>query len=79
MLQEKKAQIRRDVIAMRDALDPAERATASAAIRDRLAALPQVADARTVLAFAAFGSEVDLDPLLDDLIARGVGVFLPFV
>jgi 5-formyltetrahydrofolate cyclo-ligase len=79
LLQEKKAQIRRDVIALRDALDPAERAAASAAIRARLAALPQVSGARTVLAFAAFGSEVDLDPLLDNLIARGVGVFLPFV
>jgi 5-formyltetrahydrofolate cyclo-ligase len=79
LLQEEKAQIRRDVIARRDALDPAERAAASAAIRARLAAMPQVAAARTLLAFAAFGSEVDLDPLLEDLIARGVGVFLPFV
>jgi 5-formyltetrahydrofolate cyclo-ligase len=79
LLQEEKAQIRRDVIARRDELDPAERAAASAAIRARLAALPQVAAARTLLAFAAFGSEVDLDPLLEDLIARGVGVFLPFV
>lgn len=79
LLQEKKKQIRRDVIALRDALDPAERAAASAAIRARLAAMPQVTTARTLLAFAAFGSEVDLDPLLEDLIARGVGVFLPFV
>ena len=79
LLQEEKAQIRRDVIARRDALDPAERAAASAAIRARLAAMPQVRAARTLLAFAAFGSEVDLDPLLEDLIARGVGVFLPFV
>jgi 5-formyltetrahydrofolate cyclo-ligase len=79
LLQEEKARIRRDVIARRDALDPAERAAASAAIRTRLAAMPRIATARTLLAFAAFGSEVDLDPLLEDLIARGVGVFLPFV
>jgi 5-formyltetrahydrofolate cyclo-ligase len=79
LLQEKKAQIRRSVLADRDALDPEERATASAAIRRRLAELPQVTGARTLLAFAAFGSEVDLDPLLENLIARGVGVFLPFV
>jgi 5-formyltetrahydrofolate cyclo-ligase len=78
LLQEK-AQIRRTVIAARDALEPAEHAAASAAIRDRLAALPQVAGARTVLAFAAFGSEVALDPLLEKLIARRIGVFLPFV
>lgn len=79
LLQDKKAQIRREVLARRDALGPADRAAASAAIRERLAALPQVSGARTVLAFAAFGSEVDLDPLLEDLIARGAGVFLPFV
>jgi 5-formyltetrahydrofolate cyclo-ligase len=79
LLQEEKARIRGDVIARRDALDPAERAAASAAIRTRLAAMPRIATARTLLAFAAFGSEVDLDPLLEDLIARGVGVFLPFV
>ncbi|HSK90983.1 MAG TPA: 5-formyltetrahydrofolate cyclo-ligase [Euzebyales bacterium] len=79
MLQDRKAQIRRDVIAARDALDPAERAAASAVVRDRLAALEVVASAQTLLAFAAFGSEVDLDPLLEDRIAAGVGVFLPFV
>jgi 5-formyltetrahydrofolate cyclo-ligase len=79
LLQAKKARIRRAVIAVRDALDPTERATASAAIRDRLSSLPQVAGARTVLAFAAFGSEVDLDPLLEELIERRIGVFLPFV
>ena len=79
MLQEKKAQIRRDVIAQRDAVDPADRTRAAAAVRGRLAARDDVRSARTLLAYAAFGSEVDLDPLLEDLIARGVGVFLPFV
>lgn len=79
MLQERKAQIRRDVIARRDLVDPGARARAAAVIRDRLAARDDVRSARTLLAFAAFGSEVDLDPLLEDLIARGLGVFLPFV
>lgn len=79
MLQDNKAEIRRDVIARRDALSPTERAAASATIRARLAEMEQVRHARTLLAFASFGSEVDLDPLLEDLIARGTGVFLPFV
>jgi 5-formyltetrahydrofolate cyclo-ligase len=79
LLQEKKAQIRRAVIAQRNEVDAGERARAAAAIRSRLAARDDVRSARTLLAFAAFGSEVDLDPLLEDLIARGVGVFLPFV
>jgi 5-formyltetrahydrofolate cyclo-ligase len=79
LLQDHKAEIRRDVIARRDALSPKEHAAASATIREHLAAMDQVRRARTLLAFAAFGSEVDLDPLLEELIARGAGVFLPFV
>lgn len=67
------------MIAQRNAVDANERARAAAAIRERLAARADVRSARALLAFAAFGSEVDLDPLLEDLIARGVGVFLPFV
>jgi 5-formyltetrahydrofolate cyclo-ligase len=71
--------IRRAAIERRDALEPARRRDAAAAIRTRLAALDAVDRARTLLAFAAFGSEVDLDPLLRDVITRRVGVFLPFV
>jgi 5-formyltetrahydrofolate cyclo-ligase len=79
LLQDKKAEIRRDVIARRDAMSPVERTAASATIRAHLAAMEHVRQARTLLAFAAFGSEVDLDPMLEDLIGRGTGVFLPFV
>lgn len=78
-LPQEKAHIRRDALARRNALTPDERAAASAVIRRRLTGLEPVTTARTVLAFAAFGSEVDLDPLLAALIARGTGVFLPFV
>ena len=79
MLQDTKAEIRRDVIARRNAMPPVERAAASAAIRAHLAALDQVRQARTLLAYAAFGAEVDLDRMLEDLIGRGTGVFLPFI
>lgn len=79
LLQEQKARIRHDALARRDAMATAARAAASATIRRRLLRLPAVASARTLLAFAAFGSEVDLDPLLTDLAARGIGIFLPFV
>lgn len=71
--------MRREVLARRDALPSAERASASAAIRARLLGLDAVAGARTLLAFAAFGTEVQLDPLLSDRIAHGVGVFLPYI
>jgi 5-formyltetrahydrofolate cyclo-ligase len=79
LLQEAKAHIRREVLARRDALDAAYRATASAAICARLTAHDDVETARTLLAFAPFGSEVALDPLLQQIIDRGSGLFLPFV
>lgn len=79
MLQEDKRQIRRDVLALRDAMSDDVRAAASRAITTRLGTLPSVARARTLLGFASFGTEVQLDPLLHDAIARGVGVFLPWI
>lgn len=79
LTQEAKAQVRRHALARRDAMTPDQRRRASAAIRDRLLALDVVADARTLLGFASFGTEVRLDPLLDERIAQGVGVFLPYI
>lgn len=74
-----KAELRRRVLARRDTLDPAARARASTRIHARLGGLDAVRSARTLLAYAAIGSEVDLDPLLRTTIAAGVGVFLPYV
>jgi len=79
LVQEAKARIRREVLARRDALSSDERARASAAIRDRLLDLEAVTGARTMLGFASFGTEVQLDPLLRDRIGQGVGVFLPYI
>ena len=74
-----KARLRTEVLQARAAVPEALRAAASAAVRRRLAALPEVAGARALLAYAAFGSEVDLDPLLADAAAAGRGVLLPYV
>lgn len=74
-----KARIRRAALERRAALGPDRRAAAAATIRERLGALPWIAEARTVLAFAAFRDEVDLDPMLTTTMARGVGVFLPWI
>jgi 5-formyltetrahydrofolate cyclo-ligase len=71
--------MRTEVLAARAALSPARRAEASAVIRRRLEALPELREARVVLGYAAFGAEVDLDPWLERLLDRGVGVFLPWV
>lgn len=74
-----KAELRRAALERREALGADRRATAAAAIRERLGALSWIQGARTLLAYAAFGDEIDLDPLLEAHIARGVGVFLPWI
>jgi 5-formyltetrahydrofolate cyclo-ligase len=79
LVHEPKARMRREVLARRDALSVDLRARASAAVRAHLRRLPEIERARTLLAFASFGSEVALDPFLDDRIDAGVGVFLPYI
>jgi 5-formyltetrahydrofolate cyclo-ligase len=77
--QEAKAALRSAVLAARAAVPTEQRALASAVIRRRLEVLPELRRARAVLAYAAFGAEVDLDPWLGTLLAAGAGVFLPWV
>ena len=76
---EEKAALRSAVLAARAALPVADRVNASASIRHHLAALDEVTQARALIAYAAFGAEVDLDPLLEELIGSGAGVLLPWV
>ncbi len=71
--------LRHRMLAVRAALPPARRAEASAAVRARLAALPELAGARAVLGYAALPAEVDVDDLLRDLASAGVRVHLPWV
>jgi 5-formyltetrahydrofolate cyclo-ligase len=74
-----KTHVRAQMLAARAQLSAAQRAQASAAIRQRLEDLPELRGARTLLGYAAFGAEVDLDPWLERLLASGIGVFLPWV
>jgi 5-formyltetrahydrofolate cyclo-ligase len=74
-----KAALRARLLARRSALGADERARASLLICERVGALPEVVAARAVAGFAAFGSEVDVDPLLAELRARSVQVHLPWV
>jgi len=76
-LKRAKREIRRTVLAARDALGEAERVARSAAIHRRFLALPDVQDAAFVMGFWSFGSEVATPPLLEALHARGVRVCLP--
>lgn len=78
-LDARKSALRRRVLAARAALPAGVRRTAASAVRQRLSALEEVDRALTILGYAAFASELDLDPLLTELAARGRGVFLPRV
>jgi 5-formyltetrahydrofolate cyclo-ligase len=76
-LRSAKRALRREVLAARDALAFDDRAAWSGAIVERLLALPEAADARTVMAFWSFGSEVDTAPLISRLLDDGRTVALP--
>lgn len=76
-LKKAKREIRRRVLAARDALPAAERERRGGMILERFLTLPEVAAAQTVQAFWAFGSEVPTLPLLEALHVRGVRVVLP--
>jgi 5-formyltetrahydrofolate cyclo-ligase len=78
-LKQQKRAIRRAVIERRDAMSSEERADRSVRIAERVLSLPEVADARTVMAFWSFGSEVETAPLLERLHAAGKRVVLPRV
>ena len=72
-----KAELRREMIARRDAIPEAERARIGAALTEAIARLPQYIAARSVLATMAIGSEWDTRALLDHARAEGKTVVLP--
>ncbi len=78
-LKRAKRDVRRRVLAARDSIAPGELARTAERIARRVVALPELAGARTVLAFWSFGSEVPTGPLLEALTVAGHGVLLPRV
>jgi 5-formyltetrahydrofolate cyclo-ligase len=74
-----KQALRKRVLAARDALSADQRRAKSEAVCRRLVALPELAGAATLLAFASFRSEVDTRPLIEWCLAHGVVVGLPRV
>ncbi len=74
-----KRELRRTIIAARDALPPDRRRELSAAICRRVAASPEFVRSRFALLFASFGSEVDTGNLLRIALAEGKRVALPRV
>lgn len=72
-----KAEIRKQVLARRDALSVGERRSLSERITARLLALEAYRDAGCIMAYASFGSEFDTADFLADLRAQGKTLVLP--
>jgi 5,10-methenyltetrahydrofolate synthetase len=77
-LTEKKA-LRAELVARRDALSEADRDRNARAFADKLAALPQYAAARSVLATMSIGSEWNTRAFLERAQADGKALVLPRV
>jgi len=74
-----KEAIRREVLKERDSLQPEIRAKKDVSIRQRLFALPEFIEAKTLLLYASFGSEVDTRKILDGSFSEGKRIILPKV
>ena len=75
----RKATARRLVLASRSRVSRENRRAAGAAVAGRVAALPEVAKARTVLGFASFGGELPTDPVMAWVLSSGRRLLVPFV
>lgn len=64
---------------LRAGIPQAERARLADRIAERVLELPEVRSARTVLAYASFGTEVPTEGLLRRLHERGARVLLPYL
>ncbi len=76
-LKRAKKEIRRRVLAARDAIPGPARERAAAAVAERFLSLPEVEGAQTVMMFWSFGSELPLGRLIEALVNRGIEVALP--
>ena len=76
---EAKAALRREILARRDAVDPAERARRSVAALARVTSLDVFRRARAVLGYASFRTELDTRPFLAEVLRSGRMLALPRV
>ena len=65
--------------AAREAISDEERERSVREVEGRLMALPELRAAGTVLLFYSFGSEVDTDELIRDILAAGKRLYLPYL
>lgn len=74
-----KKQLRKEIICLRDALSVAERNDKAEIIIKKLLATELYQKANHIMLFAAFGSELNLLPLLETIIKEGKHAYLPVV
>ena len=72
-----KAALRARLRTLLSSLSPEQRRESDRALLDRFLALPQVADAHTLLLYSSMGTEPDTARLLEPLWARGKRLCLP--
>jgi 5-formyltetrahydrofolate cyclo-ligase len=75
----RKDALRTEMRARRGSTEPNERTRMARAVEDRLAALPEFAEARTVLLFYSFGSEVGTAGVAQRVHSAGRRLLLPFL
>jgi 5-formyltetrahydrofolate cyclo-ligase len=78
-LQTEKQKMREMVLAKRDAMPSDVRTAASIAILKKVCALPEYLNAKTVLAYMGFGSEIETQAFFERVIADGKIAVLPRV
>jgi len=74
-----KSELRKRILAARDALAPAARHDFSARIAPRLLAIPSYRAARCVAAYVGFGTEFDTGAFVADVLTRDKKLVLPRV
>lgn len=74
-----KEEIRASMRARRAAMLPEERARLTSLIEQALFGLPEVSDARTILLYSSFGTEVTTEGMIGRMLEQGKRVLLPYV
>jgi 5,10-methenyltetrahydrofolate synthetase len=72
-----KKEMRKQMVARRDALTPEDRSRIADAFLRKITKLPQYAAARSVLTTMSIGSEWNTRLVIDDALARGKSIVLP--
>ena len=76
-IRQHKALIRQTMRALRDALDPEERAAKSLLIKSNLFALPEIMSASSLIFYVSFRSEVQTEPMIRHALSLGKQVIVP--